>query len=60
VVVYDVASLDTMDALGVDALTGVPQGNLPSYVETTPATTASMWATSSSRISSPSPRPVPT
>lgn len=34
VVVFDLASLDTMDALGVDAATGVPQQiPLPSYLE---------------------------
>lgn len=33
VVVYDYASLDTIDALGVDAVTGVPQANVPGYLE---------------------------
>jgi iron complex transport system substrate-binding protein len=33
VVTFDMASLDTLDALGVDAVTGVPQEAVPSYLK---------------------------
>lgn len=33
VVVFDFGILDSMDKLGVDAVAGVPQGNIPSYLE---------------------------
>lgn len=33
VLTFDIASLDTMDALGVDAVTGVPKDALPDYLD---------------------------
>ena len=33
VLTFDIASLDTMDALGVDAVTGVPKESLPDYLD---------------------------
>ena len=33
VVTFDMASLDTLDALGVDAVKGVPQQSVPTYLE---------------------------
>lgn len=33
VLTFDIASLDTMDALGVDAITGVPKEALPGYLD---------------------------
>lgn len=33
VLTFDIASLDTMDALGVDAVTGVPKDSLPDYLD---------------------------
>lgn len=34
VVVFDMGVLDTLDALGVEAVSGVPQANVPSYLST--------------------------
>lgn len=33
VVVFDFGILDSMDKLGIEAVAGVPQGNIPSYLE---------------------------
>lgn len=33
VVVFDFGILDSMDKLGIDAVAGVPQGNIPGYLE---------------------------
>lgn len=33
VVVFDFGILDSMDKLGIEAIAGVPQGNIPSYLE---------------------------